>query len=80
MLARRKKAEKEAKKKIVIKSTTDPDCGMFVKVEHKKQFAYEANTACDTNGYTTNNRINPSLLKKRAHARSGARFLIIDVK
>ena len=28
-------------------STTDPDCGMFVKGEHERQFAYEAHTVCD---------------------------------
>ena len=32
-------------------STTDPDCGMFVKGEHERQFAYEAHTACDKNGF-----------------------------
>lgn len=31
-------------------STTDPDCGMFVKGEHERQFAYEAHTACDSHG------------------------------
>ena len=31
-------------------STTDPDCGMFVKGEHERQFAYEAHTACDGSG------------------------------
>nr|AFN84587.1 transposase [uncultured bacterium scaffold00056] len=31
-------------------STTDPDCGMFVKGEHERQFAYEAHTACDRHG------------------------------
>ena len=31
-------------------SATDPDCGMFVKGEHERQFAYEAHTACDKNG------------------------------
>ena len=31
-------------------STTDPDCGMFVKGDHERQFAYEAHTACDKNG------------------------------
>lgn len=31
-------------------STTDPECGMFVKGEHERQFAYEAHTACDKNG------------------------------
>ena len=32
-------------------STTDPDSGMFVKGEHERQFAYEAHTACDGNGF-----------------------------
>ena len=32
-------------------STTDPDCGMFVKGSHKRQFAYEAHTACDRHGW-----------------------------
>ena len=45
-LARRKKAGF----KTVTKSTTDPDCGMFVKGKHERQFAYEAHTACDKNG------------------------------
>ena len=30
---------------------TDSDCGLFVKGEHKRQFAYEAHTACDKNGF-----------------------------
>lgn len=30
--------------------TTDPDCGMFVKGEHERQFAYEAHTACERHG------------------------------
>ena len=32
-------------------STTDPDCGMFVKGDHERQFAYEAHTACDGRGF-----------------------------
>ena len=32
-------------------STTDPNCGMFVKGEHERQFAYEAHTACDKRGF-----------------------------
>ena len=32
-------------------SKTDPDCGMFVKGSHEQQFAYEAHTACDKNGF-----------------------------
>mgnify|MGYP004553567671 FL=1 len=43
--------EKEAKKRTVTKSTTDPDCGLFVKGEHKRVFAYEAHTACNKNGF-----------------------------
>ena len=32
-------------------STTDPECGMFVKGSHERQFAYEAHTACDRHGW-----------------------------
>ena len=32
-------------------SATDPDCGMFVKGSHERQFAYEAHTACDWHGW-----------------------------
>ena len=32
-------------------STTDRECGMFVKGDHERQFAYEAHTACDDNGF-----------------------------
>lgn len=32
-------------------STTDPDCGTFIKGEHERQFAYEAHTACDKSGF-----------------------------
>lgn len=42
---------KPPKTKNVTKSTTDPDCGMFHKGEHEKQFAYVANTACDKNNF-----------------------------
>ena len=47
-LKNRKKAEKT---RPVTKSTTDPESGLFVKGEHKRQFAYEAHTACDKNGF-----------------------------
>lgn len=39
------------KTKIITKSTTDPECGMFHKGEHERQFAYVANTACDKNNF-----------------------------
>lgn len=32
-------------------STTDRECGMFVKGEHERQFAYEAHTACERHGF-----------------------------
>ncbi len=32
-------------------STTDPECGVFNKGEHKKVFAYEAHTACDKHNF-----------------------------
>ena len=40
-------------------STTDPDCGMFVKGEHERQFAYEAHTACDRHGYILGVEVTP---------------------
>ena len=54
-LARRKKAGF----KTVTKSTTDPDCGLFVTGDHKRQFAYEAHTACDKNGYVLETVVTP---------------------
>ena len=54
-LARRKKE----KKRTVTKSVTDPECGLFVKGEHKKQFAYEAHTACDGNGFVLETVVTP---------------------
>ena len=32
-------------------STTDPECGLFHKGEHKVEFAYTAQTACDKHGF-----------------------------
>ena len=32
---------------------------MFVKGEHKKQFAYEAHTACDKNGFVLETVVTP---------------------
>jgi len=46
-----KRQKKTAKMKKAIKSATNPESGMFVKGDHKKQFAYEAHTDCDRNGY-----------------------------
>lgn len=37
--------------KNITTSTTDPECGLFHKGEHEKQFAYVSNTACDKNAF-----------------------------
>lgn len=54
-LARRKKG----KVRTVTRSVTDPDCGLFVKGEHKRQFAYEAHTACDKHGFILETVVTP---------------------
>ena len=46
-LAQRKKE----KKRTVKRSVTDPDSGLFVKGDHKRQFAYETHTVCDKHGF-----------------------------
>lgn len=55
-LKNRKKAEKTKK---INQSTTDPESGLFVKGEHQKQFAYEAHTACDKNGFVLEAVVTP---------------------
>lgn len=40
-------------------STTDPDCGVFHKGEHKKVFAYEAHTACDKHNFVLGVHVTP---------------------
>ena len=50
---------KKAGFKTVTKSTTDPDCGMFVKGKHQRQFAYESHTAYDKNGYVLEAVVTP---------------------
>jgi Transposase and inactivated derivatives len=37
--------------KTVKQSTTDPDCGLFHKGEHKKEFAYTTHVACDKHNF-----------------------------
>lgn len=37
--------------KEVKQSTTDPDCGLFHKGEHKKEFAYTTHVACDKHNF-----------------------------
>lgn len=52
------KEEKTAKKEITV-STTDPDCGLFHKGEHKVEFAYTAHTACDKHNFVLGVTVTP---------------------
>ena len=48
LLKSAKKSEAKPKKQ----STTDPDSGWFHKGEHKEDFAYNAQVACDKHGWS----------------------------
>jgi hypothetical protein len=50
---------KKLEEKIVSESKTDLESGVFHKGEHKKCFAYAAQTACDKNGYIIDVTVNP---------------------
>lgn len=56
---KQERRKKEAKKRKSVQSVTDPDSGLFVKGEHKRQFAYEAHTACDDNGFVVETVVTP---------------------
>ncbi|WP_421617453.1 IS1182 family transposase [Brevibacillus sp. TJ4] len=49
----------ETSKKEVKVSTTDPDCGLFVKGEKERVFAYSFHTACDRNGFVLGAKVTP---------------------
>lgn len=55
-----KPLEAEVKKRKI--NTVDPDSGYFCKGEHEKQFAYLAQTACDSNGFILAVKVNPANL------------------
>lgn len=57
----RKKLDRRKKEKLhtMTRSVTDPDSGLFVKGDHKRQFAYEAHTACDKHGFVLETVIIP---------------------
>ena len=48
---------KPPEEKEISESTTDPESGVFHKGEHKKCFAYTAQTGCDKNGYVMDVRL-----------------------
>ena len=50
---------KAPEEKEITVSVTDPESGVFNKGEHKKCFAYEAQTGCDKNGYVMDVTVNP---------------------
>jgi transposase len=50
---------KPPKEKEITTSKTDPESGVFHKGEHKKCFAYTAQTGCDKNGYVMDVTVNP---------------------
>jgi transcription elongation factor Elf1 len=45
------KDDDEPPTKNIQKSTTDPECGLFHKGEHKVEFAYTTHTACDKHNF-----------------------------
>lgn len=47
------------KKKAVAQSKTDPESGMFHKGDHKREFAYVSQSACDKNGWILDYTIHP---------------------
>ena len=49
---------KPPEEKEITKSETDPESGVFHKGEHKKCFAYTAQTGCDKNGYVMDVTVN----------------------
>ena len=69
-------------------STTDPECGIFHKGEHKKVFAYSANTACDKNNFILgfvlspgNNHDStsfPELYKNIMHSYPNTKRIVVD--
>ena len=55
-----KEREKQAKTKEITVSTTDPECGMFHKGEHERQFAYTVHTTCDENNIVLDYEVTPA--------------------
>ena len=45
--------------KVITVSTTDPECGLFHKGEHKVEFAYTAHVACDTKNFILGCEVTP---------------------
>ncbi len=52
------KDDDKGEKQITV-STTDPDCGLFHKGEHKVEFAYSAHVACDKKNFILGCEVTP---------------------
>lgn len=52
-------SDQPPEEQVIIKSTTDPDSGVFHKGEHKKCFAYCAQTVCDRHNFILGVTVNP---------------------
>ena len=57
--SKKKLARRKKKVRTVTRSVTDPDSGLFVKGDHKRQFAHEAHTACDKHGFVLEAVVTP---------------------
>lgn len=73
------KKKEEPEEKQISESKTDPDCGMFHKGEHERQFAYVANTACDRHNFVLDfvigaGNIHDSIMFHDLYARLIAKF------
>jgi len=71
--------DKPPKTKNTKKSTTDPDCGLFHKGEHKVDFAYTTSTVCDKNGFVVDFELAPgnthdSVVFDKLYARVHSKF------
>lgn len=53
------KSKQEDKEKTVVKSTTDPDSGMFHKGEHKREFAYTTHVVCEKRNFILEVAVTP---------------------
>lgn len=58
-------------------STTDPESGYFHKGEHKKVFAYTANTCCDRNGFVLDFEVTARMIHCHAHYRLAFSLVIV---
>lgn len=64
-----KPVEAKRETKTIKQSTTDPECGYYVKGEREKQMAYVAQVVCDENGYALDVEVVPGNVHDSQSAR-----------